>query len=481
MSLRRVGLTLVICLFAGGCNAPAQADPWAVAAARQPLTASDSSPALHDTETNALVAHAGKLFAATDQWEYKGSPATGQVLVKRSKDSPWTVFENTESLRVQALKSFAVPADQGLGSGHSLLITQAVIKGRSEIQWLLDGAEAFTPDNSYALPSHRADVRAFGARESDGVWAVYAGVRPDGIVRGTWSPQRHTLVFAPTPELTVVPPEQREPTAGKVTGFADCGGALYASINTKLFRRNEGNLPPGVARWVQVYQGAPVGPRNSGLRGLTCITHDSTPSLLLSTEGTGNVYRFDHLPTGLLDSSVTLEPTLEFSPTTAIRPLLDKQGTRVPADGPGSIGYLIAAYNDGGFQSVDIGGVTQQLFGFEWSYRRSCPATRSCEQPPSSDRGHFDAAACFAIRTDSGGTAVFDLRCLAGPDLTPAASPTSPVRSGQAFVSIRTIQLSPFGDGLIYYGGYDCNFSPADGTAWVATSTVDALHIAKSP
>jgi hypothetical protein len=53
---------------------------------------------------------------------------------------------------------------------------------------------------------------------------------------------------------------------------------------------------------------------------------------------------------------------------------------------------------------------------------------------------------------------------------------TTPVRSGQAFVSTRTIARSPFRDGRIYYGGYDCNFYPADGTAWIASSTTAALR-----
>jgi hypothetical protein len=52
-----------------------------------------------------------------------------------------------------------------------------------------------------------------------------------------------------------------------------------------------------------------------------------------------------------------------------------------------------------------------------------------------------------------------------------------PIRSGQAFVSIRSIVPSPFADGRVYYGGYDCNFYPADGTAWVATSTVSSLRL----
>ena len=78
----------------------------------------------------ALAAQSGRLFAATDQWEYSGPSAYGQVLVKNSASSPWQVFEQTQSTRVQALDSFPIPADQGLGSGHSLLITQAIVNGR---------------------------------------------------------------------------------------------------------------------------------------------------------------------------------------------------------------------------------------------------------------------------------------------------------------------------------------------------------------
>ena len=32
-------------------------------------------------------------------------------------------------------------------------------------------------------------------------------------------------------------------------------------------------------------------------------------------------------------------------------------------------------------------------------------------------------------------------------------------------------------DGRIYYGGYDCNFSPADGAAWVGSSSAAAIRI----
>jgi hypothetical protein len=425
-----------------------------VPATRDPLTGRPGSAVSHDTETMAIVAHAARLYAATDQWEYRGPSPAGQVLVKLAANRPWKVFEQTQSLRVQALDSFAIPQDQGLGRGNSLLITQAIVNGRSRIQWLLDRASSFTRANSYALPSLSADVRAFGAHESGGSWAIYAGVAPAGILRGTWSRSRHTLVFSGRPELTVAPPGSPGLKTQKVTGFADCGGSLFVSINTKLFRRNDGALSPGEPRWSLVYQTPPVGPLNSGLRGLTCITYRRSRSLLVSFEGNGNVYRLDHL------ARARLTPVLELTTARAIASMLAAQGTRIPSAGTGSIDYVIAAYNN--FLTATAGGVSHQLFGFEWNYHGSCPAARACTPT------HWDAAACFAVRTEQHNSPTYLLRCLSGRQFAPAVQIGTPVRGGQAFVSIRTIARSPFADGSIYFGGFDCNFYPADGTAWIA-------------
>jgi hypothetical protein len=370
---------------------------FGVPAVRELLTTDKASNVVHDTETMALVAHAGRLFAATDQWMYSGLHAAGQVLVKDSPTSGWRIFEQTQSLRVQALDSFAIPADQGLGPGHSLLVTQAIINGRSEIQWLLDGAAVFAPDDAYALSSTSADVRAFGAHEDHGVWSVYAGVAPSGILRGTWSPKTGTLVFDPMPELTAAPPGSRGLKTQKVTGFADCAGALYVSINTKLFRRSDGELPPDVPRWALVYQAPSVGAFNSGLRGLTCVTHNGAPSLLVSTEGNGDVLRLDHLPSGdHSEAAPRLVPSVELAPIALIRRMLVAQGTTVPLSGVGSIGYVIAAYNN--FTTVDVDGTDRQLFGFEWAYVGGCPSTRSCG-PTAFGSTTYDAAACFVVRT----------------------------------------------------------------------------------
>ena len=445
MSGLSAGLLAVAALTGSGA-------PVAVPATLQPLTTDGDSPVAHDTEVMALTAHAGRLFAATDQWQRPSAGASGQVLMKASAASPWRLFERTQSTRVQALRSFAVP-------GHSLLVTQAIVVGRSRIQWLLDGARAFTPRDSFALASTSADVRAFGAHESGGAWAVYAGVNPTGILRGTWSPRRRTLVFDARPELAVAPPASPGLKTQKVTGFADCAGALYVTINTRLFRRNDGPLPAGTPRWTLVYQAPPAGPRNSGLRGLTCIAHAGAAALLVSTEGSGDIYRFHRLPRERLSPASLGTPTLEWSPAPALRQMLAGAGTAIAPDG---INYVIAAYNDAAV--IRAGGHTRQAIGLEWRYRAGCPPARVC-QPTG-----YDASACFALRADTRSGASYALRCLGGPELTPTGHAGSPVRAGQAFVSVRTIAASPFGDGRVYFGGYDCNFFPADGTAWIATA-----------
>ena len=90
---------------------------------------------------------------------------------------------------------------------------------------------------------------------------------------------------------------------------------------------------------------------------------------------------------------------------------------------------------------------------------------------------HFDGAACFAIRTDRGSTEHYAIRCLSGRGFTPSGTVSNPIRAGQAFVSIRTITPSPFGDDPLHFGGYDCNSHPADGTALVGSAPLDAIGL----
>jgi hypothetical protein len=472
-----IAVALVVASTAGAMASPretrdrASTSQMTVRATREQLTSDAGSVVAGDNEVMALAAQSGRLFAATDQWMSPAPAPHGQVLVKDRSSSAWRVFEDTESVRVEALASFPIPRDQQQQAGHSVLVTQAIVGGVSQIQWLRDQADRF--QGSFALSSRGAAVRAFGAHESGGTWAIYAGVDPTGVLRGTWSPARRTFLFDPVPELQAAAPGALGDKSRKVTGFADCGGALYVSIKTTLYRRNDGPLPSGAPRWSPVYQAPPVGQFNSGLRGLTCVRHRSAPALVVSTEGNGDVLRFDDLPRGDLHSTTTLTAVREFAPIPTIARMLATEGTTVPPTGTTSIDYVIAAYND--FATVDIAGVTRQLVGFEWGYLGDCPATRVCGPRSFGGAANFDATACFFIRTDVAGRVTYAPRCLGGTDMTPSPPVGNPIRSGQAFVSIRTVRASPFGDGRTYFGGYDCNFYPADGTAWLASTTSHEL------
>ena len=52
---------------------------------------------------------------------------------------------------------------------------------------------------------------------------------------------------------------------------------------------------------------------------------------------------------------------------------------------------------------------------------------------------------------------------------------STPIVNGEAFVSIRSIAASPFGDQRLWFAGYDCNFAPADGTAWTASAPLASI------
>ncbi len=231
---------------------------YAVAAQRQPLTTNANSPVAHDTETEALVAHSGRLFAATGQWEYPGPSAFGQVLVKKSK---------TQS--VDGLRADTVPSGPGAGllpdperpgsragafpprhpSDRRRALEDPVVARRRQL--LLPRILTFSPPAPTSARSGRTS-RAGSGRSMPG------SARPGSS--GECGRQLATH-WCSIPNPSSPWPHQGRPVRStqKVTGFADCAGALYTTINTTLYRRNDGTLPSGVPRWVPVYQAPPVG------------------------------------------------------------------------------------------------------------------------------------------------------------------------------------------------------------------------------
>ena len=228
----------------------------------------------------------------------------------------------------------------------------------------------------------------FGAHESGGVWSVYAGVRPTGILQGVWSPTRRTLVFSPKPELTVAPPGSLGAVTQKVTGFADCGGAnvlnhqhdaLSAQRRCSAFRRSLAGsrctAPHRLGRTTAdcgALRACPITGRHRSFsrRRATATCTGSTIS-----HGANSTAQRVPAPGSVADGLIQ---TLEFRPVPAVRQMLASQGVKIPTTGRGSIDYVIAAYNNGDFQTMKIAGVERQIFGFEWGYQGVCPTTQKC-------------------------------------------------------------------------------------------------------
>ena len=285
-------------------------------------------------------------------------------------------------------------------------------------------------------------------------------------------------MFDPAPELAGGATRLAGTEDAEGQGFADCGGALYVSINTKLYRRNDGALPAGVASLGARVPGAAGRRAQQRAARPDVHAHHGAPALLVSTEGNGDVYRLDHLPAGDLTTAAVplagrLTPILEFAPIPAIRHDARRQGTGCRRRGSGSIDYVIAAYNN--FDDGRSSAPQRQCSGFEWGYAGACPPTRTVGPP----FGKFTSMQQRASRSAPITGLVADLR----PALPRAVRHSHP-RARQATRSAPARRSSRSGrsrrrrsvTAALYYGGYDCNFYPADGTAWVATLRRSSAH-----
>jgi hypothetical protein len=429
-------------------------DPAAVDADIELLAALGGAMAA-TTEVATLVAHAGSLWATTSQW-MAPEPVGGALLRRRSADDPWQVVEQTDQLRVMALQRFTVPARHTGGDAVDVLVTQTRADGVSALRWMVGDAEGLA--EGFALPDSPSDARSLGAHDEGDAFAFYAGVRPTGVLRGEWDAAGRTIVWSDIPELVVV----GDGLDQKVTGFASCGGAAWVTVRTSLYRRSDGAVADGAARWTEVYRDPDDNVDNSGLRGITCVRRADGDALLLGREGPGTMLRFDEL------AGDVLAPVVEADIAAVVGAALREWGHDVATTGPGSIGYVIPAYND--LLPIAEG---VHLTGVEWSYALgACPSTRTC-QPQRT----FDAQACLLRRDDPDGRGEprWSLRCLAG-EATPAAIVDDPVQGGQAFVAVRALQVAPWAPDQLWLAGYDANFVPSAGTGWVGhVALVDVL------
>jgi len=421
-------------------------------------SASPDSPLRATTEVTNLVAFTGELWASTSQW-MAPAPIGGAILRRASRGAPWEVVLQTDQLRVMGLEAFRVPAGRE-GVAEVLLAQAQPPESPHEIRW------SVAPDRSlaarFALPDAGGTVRSFGAHVAiDGSATFFAGVQPTGILAGTWDGVARTIRWSPTPELVVGGAGLDQ----KVTGFASCGGAAWATVRGTLYRRRtDGGIDLSTGGpWQAAWSVEVANPDNSGLRGVSCIEHDGAPAILLGIEGSGEIVRFDGVDRlGAVIAATPLAPVPELDTRELIDATLRGWGHAVPATGAGAVGYTIPAYNE----FTEIGGGVIAA-GVEWSYEAAaCPASRRC-QPERT----FDAQACLLRRTEHAGVPDWQMRCLAVPADVPNPIPV-PVPPGAAFVAVRALRLSPWDDRDLGLAGYDSNFVSSNGTGWVADLSV---------
>ena len=205
----------------------ASSSALAVPAGRQPLATNGRSSVAHDTETEALVAHSGRLFAATGQWEYPGPIGFRTDPGQEVKD------QSVDGLRADAVPSGPgaglLPDPERSGSRAGPFPSRHPSHRRRTFE---DPVVARRRHVLFALA-----IRTFSRQAPTSVRSAHtsrAGSGPStpgsarrGFSRESGHRARHTLVFSPKPELTVAPPGSPGAVTQKVTGFADCAGALY--------------------------------------------------------------------------------------------------------------------------------------------------------------------------------------------------------------------------------------------------------------
>jgi len=413
----------------------------------QPFAEGTDAPT-NNSEILHLTPHRGRLYAATGQW-MSTTQDGAQILVRASADAPWSVFTRFAQVRNTVLESYALPLADGGSAEILVTVGRDGLDEPQRLRWLRDDEAAFR-DVRGASNVDLGDVRSLGLHETPDGPRLFVGSARVGLVSVAWDPDAGELVAdAATPELQL----EGQGTEVKVTGFERCGGRLFATVENELYVRDDAAGDP---RWRPYFVAPEVSDANSGLRGLTCV---DGAALLVSLEGPGTVVRFDDL-----DAAEGV-PAVELEPRELVAERLRAWGHDVPADGRGSVGYIIAAYNE--WLRLDDG---RLLTGIEWAYQgaSACPATRRCL--PERD---FDAAACLLLRAPG---ATWSLECLGGAlDGVQGPPVTAPVTYGEAFVAPRTMRVSPFDPARLVVAGYDANFVPADGRAWIGALELACL------
>jgi hypothetical protein len=230
----------------------------------------------------------------------------------------------------------------------------------------------------------------------------------------------------------------------RVMSFAECNGALYATMGWGIYQRQDGSTPS----WTKVFTWGQDLPLNGdgGLRGLTSIADPAGGGQVLLVAAEGPQARL-----------LRIAPGDHFSVTTDLNVV-----SYASAELHTPVRGLIAAYNNmvpyPPYPSAPQPGASpgSLLIG---GYHAGTP-----QSPSGLGRASIAPDAYLLIRDPHGGYRSQEV-------LDPAISPAP------ALVATRTIIVSPFPSdppGTIYAGGFDAGDLLPHNSAWLYRGTPDA-------
>jgi acetyl esterase/lipase len=398
------------------------------------------------TETNYIVAHEGRLYAAVGVWNSdptKGPNPGPSVLVKKSANAPWEVdaYFGVRNVRVAVLASLTVTTDaEGAPLAEPVRLLMAGASGfenAGEITVFVrdDAAEEWV--KSVVAPGRYAsaspEVRLLSAHRDrvTGVDRVIVAVSTGEVYSGAYDPSAPGRIrWNSKPEL--------DGRVARIMSSGEANGDAYLTVditesqpgNGGLFRRVDGPQPSW--EWIGEWGRRTNSTGVAWMRGLTAVPDPESAGkeLLLGSREVDGVIE-------IINPQRNHEHAVEFDFKDHFATLLGLPAGRLTTIFAYN-GMTPAVHPETGEKVLLIGGGVEP-------------------RPTGSDAAA--KAAWYLVRHSNGR---YDTGRIYDPDVIPA--------SPFGLRATRTICASPFREEagrVFYFGGFDAGGGPHRYTAWI--------------
>jgi hypothetical protein len=416
---------------------------------------------LHATEVRQFTVYGGSLYVAVGGWMDQQTPkGSAQILRLDSSDGKWvqeaslggagTTTGGLASLHLTQSKN-GQPANAWVMVAATWSGANAYVRNEIDKKWY---KTAFGDGQNRAFSAHKDEVAGYSFAFVGGKPGIFRGSLTDSYVAGK-SPIEWNMKL----ELNTV--NMNLPLCsggGRITGFAEARGKLFASACWRVFVRTDGPIgkcsgPNEVQvgtdckpRWEKFWDDPLAGQGESGLRGLTQVMYNGKQVLLIGSEqANAHITRLDP------DSA---ESVVEFN----VDNYLDNYFGY-------NSGYKIIPYNSPAPLWYGPDGIGRRILGFE-SWLPGKPTPDVSRKLVNESQLMMGEGMLF-VRNSPG-----NFQLVHVPHITP-----------QPMTAIRDCVASPFKDEcnesgqdcVLYCGGFDANKSTTQTPCYTAPCTIPPL------